>query len=68
MEYGCHEKHDSRLARPRGTPLHAALPQTALPKGWRAAGHPTVPKGVRDAKEERMLCSGFRIKHFNLYA
>ena len=67
MEYRYNEQHNDRLACLHGTPRHTALPQSALLKGWRAAGDPTVWKGVRDAKEERILCSGFRVKHFKFY-
>lgn len=67
MEYQCNEKHDGRLARLRGTPLHTAVPQSVLLKGWGAAGDPMVRKGVGGAKEERMPCSRFSVKHFHFY-
>jgi len=67
VEHRCNEKHDSRLAHLHRTPLHPALPQPVLLKGWRAAGDPPVWKRVGDAKEERVLCGDFRVKHFNFY-
>lgn len=49
-----------------GTPLHPPS-QSVLLKGWTALAS-LFCKGAGDAEEEKILCSGFRAKHFDFYA
>lgn len=70
MEPQCNEKHNSEsvTASPcSGDTSPPSSSQSVLLKGWTALAS-LFCKGAGDAEEEKILCSGFRAKHFDFYA